>query len=325
MYLPFCSGLHLIYCVIRYKYADVNELYIIKFNPMRHFIFLILTFFFSNFLQAQNLKDGYLSSKLVSGHPSEVARMVENLSNVKSTTLKTGIDSIKVFFGSFVQDSNKNFWASLYCQGRNTFSMFNLKEMDSSSMLTDNIEFKFNEGSSKIVVKVVYDPASNEIFYQWMNENGKNEIATIQKVERPIEKDKPMPHFKVESIDGKSVSLDDFKGKYLVINWWQTTCAPCIKEMPGLNDMVEKYQSDEDVEFIAIAWDEKEKLEKFLQKREFNYQQTLYNQEVASIFGNLFPIHIIVNPEGIVSFYFEGGYAEINSLIAQSLINQMKD
>lgn len=301
------------------------SLYSITLNPMRHFIFLILTFFFSTFLQAQNLKDGYLSSKLVSGYPSEVSWMAENLSNVKCASLKTGIDSMKVFFGSNVQDSSKSFWASLGYQGRNTFSMFNLQEMDSSSMLTKDVEFKFNEGSSKIVVKVIYDPASDEIFYQWMNENGKSETATVQKVDLPIEKNKPMPHFKVESIDGTPISIDDFKGKYLVINWWQTTCAPCIKEMPGLNEMVEKYQSNNDVEFIAIAWDEKEKLKKFLQKREFKYQQTLYNQEVASIFGNSFPKHIIVNPEGIVSFYFEGGYTEINSRIEQSLMSQMKD
>lgn len=295
---------------------------------MKPIPFLLLSFFFAGSLQAQDLKTSYLSEKLVPGYPAEVSLMVEGLTALKSATLETGIDSFQVYFGSSGKGEGKLFWASLYntTQRRNqVFSRFALQESDTSGMLAGELEFLLNNASRKVSGKVFFNPASEEVFYQWENKEGRSKIASINKVERAIQPNEPMPYFKVEALNGAAVSLDDFKGKYLVINWWATSCAPCLTEMPGLNELAEKYASRDDVSFLAIANDDKERLKKFLTKRGFRYQQTVANTEVATMYGKSYPKHLIVNPQGAVTYYLEGGNAEIHLDIEQSLISQLEN
>ncbi|MCB0284211.1 MAG: TlpA family protein disulfide reductase [Calditrichaeota bacterium] len=50
------------------------------------------------------------------------------------------------------------------------------------------------------------------------------------------------PDFKFKSLDGKEVSLSDFKDKVVIVNFWATWCGPCIHEMPDLQKLSEKYK-----------------------------------------------------------------------------------
>ncbi len=45
----------------------------------------------------------------------------------------------------------------------------------------------------------------------------------------------PAPDFSVTDMSGKKYTLAGLRGKVIVLNFWFTTCAPCIAEMPGLN------------------------------------------------------------------------------------------
>ncbi len=51
---------------------------------------------------------------------------------------------------------------------------------------------------------------------------------------------------------GKKLTLSDFKGKWVLINFWATWCPPCLKEIP---DLVSLYESRKDVMIIGIAMD----------------------------------------------------------------------
>jgi len=55
---------------------------------------------------------------------------------------------------------------------------------------------------------------------------------------------KPAPAFTLLDLNGKKVSLSDFKGRPLLINYWGTYCAPCMVEMPWLQEFSQKYASD---------------------------------------------------------------------------------
>jgi thiol-disulfide isomerase/thioredoxin len=50
----------------------------------------------------------------------------------------------------------------------------------------------------------------------------------------PAAPPQPAPEMAFTGLDGKPVSLADFKGKFLILNLWATWCAPCLKEMPSL-------------------------------------------------------------------------------------------
>ena len=115
-----------------------------------------------------------------------------------------------------------------------------------------------------------------------------------------------LPDFEVRLMDGSSRKVSDFSDKTLVLNWWATTCSPCIAEMPGLNTLVEKY-ADDPVVFLAIAWNKPGEIETFLQKTTFSYTQATYTNDSFDVLGNSFPRNVIVGPGGRVVYDHTGG------------------
>ena len=65
---------------------------------------------------------------------------------------------------------------------------------------------------------------------------------------------KKCPVFKFKDINGKEVSLEDFKGKYVYIDCWATWCGPCKAELPYLKKLEEKYK-DRNIVFVSISSD----------------------------------------------------------------------
>jgi len=60
----------------------------------------------------------------------------------------------------------------------------------------------------------------------------------------------PAPDFSLPSLDGKTVHLSDYRGKIVLIDFWSTTCDPCMVEMPHL---VELYKKHKDQGFVVLA------------------------------------------------------------------------
>ena len=67
-------------------------------------------------------------------------------------------------------------------------------------------------------------------------------------------KNKPAPQFALLDLAGKKVSLSDFKGKPLVVNFWGTYCEPCKVEMPWLEEFSKKYAAD-GFEVLGVTYD----------------------------------------------------------------------
>jgi thiol-disulfide isomerase/thioredoxin len=65
---------------------------------------------------------------------------------------------------------------------------------------------------------------------------------------------KPAPAFTLMDITGNKVSLSDFKGHPLVVNFWGTYCAPCKLEMPWLQEFSKKYAAD-GFEVLGVTYD----------------------------------------------------------------------
>jgi thiol-disulfide isomerase/thioredoxin len=77
---------------------------------------------------------------------------------------------------------------------------------------------------------------------------------------------KTFPDFQVKDIEGKGLSVADYKGKVVLVDFWATWCAPCRSELPMLMDLYKKYQP-KGFEIIGISLDEKEKTFKGFIKR----------------------------------------------------------
>lgn len=106
-------------------------------------------------------------------------------------------------------------------------------------------------------------------------------------------------------IKGRNYSDADFKGSIVLLNFWFTKCAPCIKEMPDLNTLNEKYK-DQNVQFYAITHDDSEIVNRFLKKIKLDLTVVTNEKKTENKLGiDFFPTSILMDEEGKVLFVSE--------------------
>lgn len=117
-------------------------------------------------------------------------------------------------------------------------------------------------------------------------------------LEKKIGQHFPIEHYKNDK--GKNFSANELEGKVSLINFWSTTCVPCIEELPYLNKIQETFGTK--LHFIAITHDPKEKVDRFLTGHEFNFIHITDSlKELQSYFSPIRnPITFIVDKKGNV-------------------------
>ena len=106
------------------------------------------------------------------------------------------------------------------------------------------------------------------------------------------------------TIDGKKLSLRNFKGKPVLVHYWATWCEPCKVDIARIRELQEKYQRDIVVVGIALDGD-KSSLQRFLQSKPLNWPQ-LYEPggldgRLAEELGVLtLPTMLLLDKEGVV-------------------------
>lgn len=111
-----------------------------------------------------------------------------------------------------------------------------------------------------------------------------------------------VPNFTLKDLSGKPVSLEDFRGKVVLVNIWATWCAPCVKEFPSLKNLVEKFKGE--IVVLAISHDRSvEDIESFV--RAFGTMPEAFvllwdkEKSISKIFGTeALPETYIISPQG---------------------------
>ena len=115
--------------------------------------------------------------------------------------------------------------------------------------------------------------------------------------------------FTLQTADGKTLKLSDYKGKVVIIDFWATWCAPCRKGIPDLIDLKKKYGS-KGFEIIGISVDRetKDQVVPFIKENGINYPVVYGNANVYQQYGGIrsIPTSFVVDKKGKIIASYEG-------------------
>lgn len=143
----------------------------------------------------------------------------------------------------------------------------------------------------------------------------------------------PAPDVTFKDLDGKDVSLSQYKGKVVLVNFWATWCEPCYIEIPWLIEMQQKYETkgftvlgvsmDEEGKSAVLPFLAKERFNVNGQKLPMNYPMVLGSEDIAEKFGGLlgYPTSFLISRDGKEIKKIQGliSYEEITKAIESQL------
>tara|TARA_R110001583_G_scaffold1265_1_gene10396 strand:- start:55 stop:942 length:888 start_codon:yes stop_codon:yes gene_type:complete len=266
-------------------------------------------------------KSSYKTAEFEKGFP-EILKPIEKSLPFKiqsHSILETNNDSIDIYVGFLKQGEQSGNWIALASNNQiKQFSTVDFKQ-DSKNEKENDIDIKFNNSINRVSLRIKkLDTLENKISYSWINQSTLTDSLTVLTIDKPLVKGKTFPVIELTDITGEKFNLNNLKGQTIVFNWWAVWCAPCRKEIPGLNKLVSKY-SDKNVRFVSITDDSKDKVSGFLEKNKFEYDITFISKNDRVLFGNSYPKNIVIDSTGIITFYKEGGNENVWLEIDQHL------
>lgn len=158
---------------------------------------------------------------------------------------------------------------------------------------------KFYDDNENYILNAIISITKDEDFKQKI-------ISKIENEEKFIN-GSPAPDFELNDQNGNKVSLSDFKGKNIYIDFWATWCKPCIAEISDLKKLEEKFK-DKNIVFLSISLDSQKDLEKwknFIIKKELGgthliVENAWQSKIVKEYTVESIPRFIIIDSEGIL-------------------------
>jgi peroxiredoxin len=133
-----------------------------------------------------------------------------------------------------------------------------------------------------------------------------------------------VPDFSLTDLQGKSVSLSDFKGQNVYLNFWATTCPPCVDEMPRLQAVYDDWSKKGLVMLAIDIGEDSATVQDFIQSHSYTFPVLLDSRySVAGKYNIRFtPTNMFIDGEGKLRSQFIGAFqnqadieAQLNNLL----------
>ncbi|HYO82282.1 MAG TPA: TlpA disulfide reductase family protein [Bryobacteraceae bacterium] len=125
----------------------------------------------------------------------------------------------------------------------------------------------------------------------------KNEVKTAAQR-------KQAPNWTLKDSDGRAVSLADYKGKVVLLNFWATWCGPCKIEIPWFIEFEQKYK-DRGFAVLGVAMDDEgwEVVKPYIVKNKVNYRTVMGTDMVAQQYGGVesLPTTFVIDKDGRIA------------------------
>jgi peroxiredoxin len=134
--------------------------------------------------------------------------------------------------------------------------------------------------------------------------------------------------FALQDLDGNTVTLSQFIGRPVLINFWATWCGPCRIEMPELQSVFEEYGSSEDFLILALDQDESaEDVRAYFDELGLTFQPLLdEDNQTARNYGlqGTLPASVFINPDGEVTVIHRGVMTrgQIDAFLVETIPNK---
>jgi thiol-disulfide isomerase/thioredoxin len=107
--------------------------------------------------------------------------------------------------------------------------------------------------------------------------------------------------FELEGLDGKTYKLSDYRGKWVLVNYWATWCPPCREELPEL-EVFHSNHKDKDAVVLGVAMEriKKERLQSFVDDQFISYPILIMKPAASTELGRVpgLPTSYLINPKG---------------------------
>jgi cytochrome c biogenesis protein CcmG, thiol:disulfide interchange protein DsbE len=131
---------------------------------------------------------------------------------------------------------------------------------------------------------------------------------------------KKAPAFSVRNLDGTSFSSADAKGKTMVINFWSTTCPPCVDELPSFQQFQNSLVTNPNVILLMMdVNDDLSTLQNFIKSKKYTFKVLMdTNYMVAQVFSIRYtPTTIVIDRDNIIQLFKIGAFANYSDLQKQ--------
>jgi len=108
--------------------------------------------------------------------------------------------------------------------------------------------------------------------------------------------------FTLMDLDGNEISLSDFNGKVLILNFWATWCSPCREEIPDFVEVYNEYES-KDVQFIGVSNEDISTLKSFVEDYGISYPILIDDANIMGKWGiSAIPTTFVFDKNGQIIF-----------------------
>lgn len=142
-------------------------------------------------------------------------------------------------------------------------------------------------------------------YLELVPEGAKAEV-TLKVIENPRRaREAYAPDFSLTTSEGEYISLDDLRGKVVLLDFWGTWCPPCVASVPALRDLHKRYAKEKSFVMISVSSDGiEEKWKEFILKNQMDWPQYLdRGHKIQLAFDvHAFPSYILLDHEGIIRY-----------------------